>query len=285
MLEARVDEGVVRREDVLPALVVSVEARYQESVGWFPTRALEVLGNAFDDGGLRLCEACASPRTWVEDGHLAYQTGAMGLDELRRLDEQTRGKAPAAKTAVWLDEVRSGVALRIVDLATGRVVFAQNVDPLLVENKNSERMATLASELERRARGDSLTQTFVDAAVYPGQHISLDFTDQWGKTNANLSGVTISVLDPVIGLGASHYRRIPLANTLLGGKVLISLPTAVTRSLGQDGDIVDPLLTLVGAVRVPFGRSNYGVVATASTNGAVGFGLSLMNIRLLPVIP
>ena len=38
-------------------------------------------------------------------------------------------------------------------------------------------------------------------------------------------------------------------------------------------------------MRIPFGRSNYGALLTASTNGQVGFGISLMNISLLPVLP
>jgi len=44
-------------------------------------------------------------------------------------------------------------------------------------------------------------------------------------------------------------------------------------------------LTGVAVVRVPFGRSNYGALLSASTNGQVGLGISLLNISLLPVIP
>jgi hypothetical protein len=222
---------------------------------------------------------------WVEDGSLAYQTGPVGLDEIIRLDDASRGSAAAARSAIWLDEYRGGVSIRIVDLRTGMVLFAQNVDPNLVEDANTERMYTLAEELERRDRGDSLTQAFVDFGLYPGQHVSLDWTDQWGPTNANLTGVSLSLYDPVLGLGVAHYRRFPLANLLVGGKVLVSLPTAVAQSLGQEGEIIDPLLTGVAVARVPFGRSNYGACLTLSTNGEVGLGLSLLNISLLPVLP
>lgn len=286
VLELRLGEGVITREEVLPALIVSVTPRYNPSEAWFPTRSIEVLSRAFGgNAGLRLCEACAAPRTWVEGGALVYQAGPLGLDELVRLDETARGTAAPARSAVWLDETRSGVSLRIVDLGSGRVIFAQNVDPLLQENQKTQRMGLMADELERRARGDSLTQTFVDAAVWPGQHVSLDFTDQWGKTNANLSGVTISLFDPVVGFGVCHHRRLPLLDTLVGAQVIVAMPTAVVNALGQEGDVLDPLVTAVGVVRVPFGRSNYGVVGTASTNGEFGLGLSLMNIRLLPVLP
>ena len=78
----------------------------------------------------------------------------------------------------------------------------------------------------------------------------------------------------------------PFLDILVGGKAIVSLPTAVARSVSQDtGDILDPILTGVAVVRVPFGRGNYGGVMTVSTNGQLGLGISLLNISLLPVIP
>lgn len=284
ILALRVEDGALSPNDVVPAILVSVEPRYEESQDWFATRAIEVLQRAFGNDGLRLCEACMVPRAFVGDGNLTYQTGPVGLDEIVRLDEQSRGDAQPARAAIWLDETRGGIAVRIVDLRTARVIFAQNIDPFLIENKNTERMYTLSEELERRARGDSLTQAFVDFALYPRQHVSLDFTEQWGPTNANLTGVTLSVIDPVIGLGAAHYRRVDFLNVLIGAKLIVSVPTALVRIV-DDGDVIDPLLTAVGVTRIPFGRSNYGAIATISTNGTFGIGISLMNIRLLPVLP
>jgi hypothetical protein len=285
ILELRMEDGRLSKSEVLPAILVRAEPRYEVSEAWFPTRVIEVLQTSFGSAGLRVCEACMAPRAFVEDGNMTYQTGPIGLDEVIRLDDQTRGDSVAAQSAIWIDEHRGGVSARIIDLATGRVLFAQNLDPNLVENKNSRRVYTLSEELERRHRGDSITQAFVDIAVYPGQHISLDWTEQWGKTNANLSGITLSLIDPIAGIGAAHYRRLPYLNVLVGAKGVISLPTALVRAFGQDGQVLDPLLTGVGVVRFPFGRSNYGAVATVSTNGQVGLGISLMNISLLPVIP
>ncbi|MFT4623598.1 MAG: hypothetical protein ACI8PZ_002254 [Myxococcota bacterium] len=287
VLQMRIDEGRLAKAEVVPAILVSAAPRYEASADGFMVSAIEVLERAFGSGALRLCEACMVPRTWVEEGVLAYQAGPVGLDEVARLDSNTRGTAQAAKTAIWLDEHRGGVSIRIVDLSSGRVVFAQNVDPTLNELRNTERTYSLAAEYERRAKRNSLTQGFVDFALYPRQHISLDWTDQWGKTNANLSGITLSIIDPVAGLGVNHHRRIPVLNMLVGGKLLLSLPTAVVNNVtgGDAEDLIDPLLTAVGMVRVPFGRSNYGLVASVSTNGAVGVGISLMNISLLPVIP
>jgi hypothetical protein len=284
ILELRIDEGQLSPNDVVPAILVRVEPRYEESQAWFATRSIEVLESAFGSGNLRLCEACMAPRAFFGEGHLVYQTGPVGLDEVVRLDDQARGEAQPAKAAIWLDEHRGGVAVRIVDLRTSRVLFAQNIDPTLVENANTQRMYTLSEELERRARGDSITQAFVDLALYPRQHISLDWTEQWGATNANLSGVTISLIDPVVGIGAAHYRRVELLDLLVGAKLIVSVPTALVRIV-DDGDVIDPLLTGVALTRVPFGRSNYGAVLSVSTNGVFGVGISLMNISLIPVLP
>jgi hypothetical protein len=38
-------------------------------------------------------------------------------------------------------------------------------------------------------------------------------------------------------------------------------------------------------VRVPIGKSNFAVIASASTSLRFGLGLSLMNVSLLPVLP
>ncbi|MFT7519010.1 MAG: hypothetical protein ACI9MC_001146, partial [Kiritimatiellia bacterium] len=72
-----------------------------------------------------------------------------------------------------------------------------------------------------------------------------------------------------------------------GAKVMVSLPTAMVRAIGNDSgiDVIDPLLNGVFVVRVPIGRSNYGVLATASTNGQFTFGISLLNISVIPVLP
>jgi hypothetical protein len=269
VLELRIDDGSLRAEEVVPAIVVSTMPRYEESKGWFSARAVDVLGRTFGTSGLRLCEACMAARTFVGEGRLERTSGPVGLDEVVRLDEHA-----------------SGVSIRIVDLRTARVIFAQNVDPELIEHENSARMMSLSEELERRARGDSITQAFVDVAIYPGQHFSLDWTEQWGATNANLSGVVLSLFDPILGFGGAYYRCLDFLNILVGFKVIVSLPTALVKSISdEEVDELQNLLTGVGVIKIPFGRSNYGAVMTVSTNGEFGVGISLMNISVLPVLP
>jgi len=285
ILDLRSEDGRLDRDKLMPAILVSAQPRYEESQAWFAVRVIEALQRALGEEGLRLCEACMAPRAFMAESTMVYSTGAISLDEIIRLDTASRGEAPPARTAIWVDEYSGGVSLRMVDLRTGRVVFAQNIDPRLIEHSNTQRMYTLTAELERRARGDGLTQGFVDAALLPNQHISIDWTDQWGKNNGMLTGLTLTITDPRGGFGLSHYVRTPLNNTLVGAKGVVSLPTLIAQTFNPGAQVFDPLLNVIGVVRVPFGRSNYGAIATVSTNGNFGFGLSLMNISLLPFVP
>ena len=286
LLTLRREDGLLPAEAVMPLIVVAATPRYEATADWFGTRVLEVFQAAYGTGGIRWCDACSLPRTHVEDGRMVYTTGVATVAEVVRIDDRTRGDAPPARAAAWVVETPAGVSVRIVELSTGRVLFAQNVDPDLMELQRTGQLYTWSDELERRARGDSLTQAFVDVALLPGQHVSLDWTDQWGRENRNLSGVTVSLFDPILGIGVAHHRVTRLFNTSVGAKGILSLPTAVVQSLGQDGgEVLDPLLTVTGAVRVPFGRSNYGGLLSVSTNGQVGIGVSLLNVSFLPFIP
>lgn len=293
VLEVHLEDGVLDRVDVVPALVVSTQVRFEESKGWFATEALVVLTKVFGAGALRVCEACMAPRTLVREGYLEQSAGPIGLDEVIRLDASGGGSGEAARTAIWLDEHASGVALKIVDLRTARVIWAENVDPQQREARDTEELMKVSREQERRARGDSLTQVFVDATFFPGQHVSLDWTDQWGDTNSNFTGVTISLFDPIVGLGAAYYRAFDFGHLWgvhiapqVGAKVILSIPTTIIRAVtGEEPDeVLDPIITGVGVLRLPFGDTNYGLVVTLSTNGRFGVGLSLLNVSLLPVI-
>lgn len=286
-LALRLEQGEISLKDVAPAIVVSASPAFEESKAWYPTAALQTLVRVFGSAALRSCEACMAPRLYVEEGRLEQFTTALGSAEIIRLDENGRGKAPPARAAIWLDETPEGVSLRIIDLHNSRIVFVQNFDPGLTEMVRTQRNFTLTQELERRARGDSLTHTFLDVTVYPGQHVSLDWVEQWGDTNANLAGLSLSAYDPLIGVGGAYYRVIPSAfNLMVGGKILMSVPNAVVSGIsGGPVDFLDPLLTAVFVARMPIASSNYGVTLTASTNGRIGIGISLMNITALPFLP
>jgi hypothetical protein len=194
--------------------------------------------------------------------------------------------ATAGMAAAWLDETEGGVALRIVSLNTGRILVAENLDGALRSRTRTARTFRVTDDLERRLRGESLTHVAIDIGLLPGQHLSFDVIDQFGDRNLDLAGLSVSVVDPVIGVGAAYYRVIPEAyNLTLGVKALVSLPTAAGNALGFEGALINPLLSGVLVVRWPIPHSGFGVLATASTNGALTLGVSLLNVNFLPVLP
>jgi hypothetical protein len=274
-------------KDLVPVIVVSVKPAFEETKAWYPTAALTTLVRVFGGAGLRSCEACMAPRVYAQDGYLEQSTGDLSTSEITRLDQIGRGTASPARAAVWLDENADGVSLKIVDLKNSRIVFAENFDPSLTEQNRTRKNVALARELDRRARGDALTHTFVDFAVFPGQHVSMDWTEQWGDSNCNLSGFTFSFFDPVAGIGAAYYRIIPQAlNLMVGAQVLLSFPTALVRAISHmDQNVIDPLFTGTLVARLPIASSNFGVLLMVSTNGRFGIGVSLLNISFLPFLP
>ncbi len=286
ILEMRQEDGLLDPVEVVPTLLVSAAPIFQESQGSYPARALAMLTRRFGNSGVRACEACMRVRTTVEDGRLEQTSGPVSLEEVARLDERFRGDSTRARTAIWLDETASGVAVRVVDISSGRVVFAQNVDPELFEYQGSARSFRLSAELERRTRGESLTHAIFDLALYPGQHVSFEWDDQWGETNANLSGVVLSFFDPVFGVGASYGRDTEFWDICIGVQGILSIPTVVAEAhTGEDADLIDPTFTGALLVRIPFGSSNFAGLLSASTNGRFGIGLSLLNTSFIPLLP
>ena len=288
-LTIRIEDGTLITKDLVPVIVVSVAPAFEESKASYPSAALASLVRVFGAKALRSCEACMTPRLFIENGLLEQQTTNLGTVEITRLDEATRGNSPPARTAIWLEETPDGVALRMIDLRNSQILLAENFDSTLKEATKTRKTTSLARELERRARGESITHTFVDIAIYPGQHISLDWAEQWGDTNCNLSGATLSLFDPLLGVGASYFRVIPqVLNLMIGVKVLLSVPTALVAAISRGGGtngLPDPLATGVLMARLPIFRSNYGIIISVSTNGRVGLGLTLMNFSLLPFLP
>lgn len=283
VLERAVEDGALK--GMVPMILVGAQPAYEDTRNWFPTAAARALADVIGNTNLRACEACLQPRVQAEGGALVYSSGALSVAEIVTLDQDTRGNAPPARSAATIHETPTGVAVRIIDLKNGAVLFAQNVDDAFTERKNTAKGFTYAADVERRLRGESLTHIWFDLALYPGQHISLDVVDQFGDKNLDVAGVTFSFLDPVLGVGAAYYRVIPEAfNLTVGAQAVVSIPTAATTALDA-GDLIDPLITGVLVVRWPIFDTSYGIVGTASTNGVVGIGVSLLNIDFLPVLP
>ncbi|NBW82791.1 hypothetical protein EBR21_13660 [bacterium] len=267
---------------------------FEESRNSFVVRSVRSLQIGLGDPGIRYCEGCGVTYSKVRDNGLELiSPDSMTLADVADFDNAMRGAAPPAQTGWWIGETPEGISVRGVSLVTGRIVFAQNIGPALSSQARTQKNYTAARDLLRRQRGESLTHTVFDLGVYPSQHFSVDWLEQWGQFNHRFFGVSLSIFDPVLGLGASYAEAFPgLMNSLLGGKLMMSVPTALIKSLtrnlgGTSPNGIDPLLTLVGIARVPFPFFNgdYALNIFFSTNGRVGLGVSTLNTSLLPVVP
>ncbi|MBL8937411.1 MAG: hypothetical protein JNM69_22815 [Archangium sp.] len=286
-LPRRLNDGVLSLKDLTPAIVVSTQPAFEQTRAWYPAAAITSLARVLGAGSLRACEACMAQRLTVEDGRMEQVATSLSVQDLVRLDELTRGASARAVSAIWLDETMEGVAVRIVDLRNGRILIAENVDQNLASVAATRTTTTQAEELERRIAGKSLTHAFADFGLLPQQHIALEWHEQWGPDNANLSGFAVSIVDPLIGLGVSYFRVIPPAfNLMVGGKFFVSVPNAIINALNPDNPqslLGDNTFTGVFSLRLPLFKTNYALFASVSTNGRVSVGISLLNVSLLPL--
>lgn len=277
VLRLRMEESVFTVNDVSPMIVVSVAPYFEESKASYANFAVASLQRVFPTSGIRVCTPCMTPQTTQDSRRLEMRIGAPTLEEIREIDSRYRKDAPEAKAAVWLDETKEGVTLRIVDLQTARVVYADNVNPNLVWTQRSSRNFDRARDIHSRLRGQSLSHKIYDFGIYPGPSFALDLVEQWGSGNEHLSGISFSLYNPTLGIGASYGRAFSeFANTMIGGKVHVGVVEAIGRSLTKsDTNLLGPLITYTGFVRVPvpsFG--NYGVYAFVNSQSSFGLGIT-----------
>ncbi len=286
-----VEEGQLAPQGIGPVLLVGATPAFEETRAWFPVGALESLTRLFGPGQVRVCEACMNPRVHAVDGRLEHNT-VLSLPEIARLDEELRGRGPPARSAAWLEETPGGLAVRILSIDNGQVLYAGNFDGQLQERTRTAELYNYTLELGRRLRGESLTHIFLDLGMVPNQHLSLDITEQFGPDNLNLAGFTMSLVDPVAGIGIVYYRVIPLLWDLtIGVQAVMSTITAIATALDTTGNgipssqLLDPILTGVVVLRWPIPTTNFAVFGSASTNFAFTVGVSLINVSFLPIIP
>ena len=301
---ARAREAIVeaQRDGRVPTdvvvLLASARPAFVETQASFPAAATAVVVDVFGPRQVRACDACMNPRLVQGDDGFRFDTGELALEDVVALDAATRGKGPAARLGVWLDETPAGVALRIVDLADGSVLLARHLEPGLDTVVRSARHVSVTEDIRRRLRGDSLTHVHWNLGLYPGQHMSLELLDQFGPQRQDMAGLSLTLINPVGGIGGAYQRVFPEAwNATVGAKVIVGIPGLVVQTLntqtGADVDLTNfiggPITTMVSA-QLPIFDTNYAVFAFAGLHlprfsPSVGVGISLLNVHVLPILP
>ncbi len=301
---ARAREAIVeaQRDGRVPTdvvvLVASVRPAFIETQASFPAAATAVAIDAFGARQVRGCDACMNPRLVQGNGGLRYETGELSLADLVGLDAAARGRGPAARLALWLDETPAGVALRIVDLADGSVLLARHLEPGLDTLVRSTRHVSVTEDVRRRLRGDSLTHVHWNLGLYPGQHLGLELLDQFGPQRQDMAGLSLSLVNPVLGIGGAYQHVFTEAwNVAVGAKVIVGIPGLVLQTLNNEtGANIDATgliggpLTAMATAQLPIFDTNYAVFAFAGLHlplfvPSAGIGISLLNVHVLPILP
>ena len=183
------------------------------------------------------------------------------------------------KAGMWVSQQGGVVSYRVASLETGVVLASATLVGGESLTFRSESHYTKASNLRRLAQGQPIFHSYADLGLYPGQHVSFNFVEQWGEDGAYQTGVGLSLAAPIGGVGAVMYKAMPsLSNALVGIKVLVSIPAALARaaSSSESGGLDDPLITFVGSIRIPIPQESgrFGLLAFFSHTGKVGIGVS-----------
>jgi hypothetical protein len=274
-LHEHIEDGHLAIEEITPLTVVDVSTTNADAAT-LTNAILRSLGTAIN-GPILMCETCRATYRQGETESV-YETGMVSTDEVKRNYQNQKTKP---KAAAWIRETRNSLSLRIVSLETSKVLFADTVTTGIDWSSRSIQSFSRSREAERAARGDVILHGQFDfSPIGSGAHLGYSLMQQWGDSNQYLSGLSINLSDPVLGLGLNTFKVFPeLNNTLIGGKFLVSIPSALSSALSKNSD--SPLdqspYTLVAMIKYPLFRgepAKYFINAYISTNANFGVGIS-----------
>jgi hypothetical protein len=294
VLKEKWESELLPKDELSPMIVSELTPYSAESDPEFRARALATLDRSFRGITLRICQICLNSRVRSEPGLVDFSVGEPGIEELKKIDAETRGDAAAAKSFVSMRESSAGVSIVITSLVNGAVLVAEHFTPELERQSSTAKNFNKAQDLLRRIEGKNITHAFGDFGVLGyssrtgfGAHVALDWMEQWGVQNQLLSGFSFSFVGPVLGVGPTFGMVLPgFLDATLGGKVHLSLVNGIISTLSRSNiELFDPTVTFNGYARIPFGRSNYGAFVFVTSSISFGVGVSTLNTSFLPVLP
>jgi hypothetical protein len=275
------DESEARRE-LLPILLATPRHLWKESRDDFAASVIATFGRVFTEAGTIInCPDCDTWRLNVRDNQqIMINNGELSLSELGAL-KQTPAYANA-KTIAFVRETASGVEFKIIALNDGKLVH-QSLSDSTKDLNTVKPYLNYAAERERRLRGESLSYVFVNFGVYPNGLFQLEFIEQWGSRNQHLSGIGISLLNPVFALGGVYHYLMPGRPRLnFSGAIYYPLANAIASAVTDDSDLSDALV-LQASVQYMFSNS-YAAFAAIGTEGGLSIGLTMFNPLFLPIL-
>ncbi len=278
-LRETIQDGGISRTELSPLIIASFKIDIPEVQRDAHLNSLIKNLKATLSSEVIYCAPCEQTEVKQNKDELTYMIAAPTAAEIRDFDARRRvnGAGPA-RAVLFVSLSELGITYRFVDPGSSRVLIASTLSPDDDYNQRSLKSFTLREEWNRTARGEVLAHTFYDLGAYPSPHIGVSWLEQWGQDNSYLTGFSMSLVNPLLGLGVAGFKAMPnMNNTLVGGKVLFGLPRLLqdSASKGENNasDITGNPIELVGMIRYPIGRTSMGVIGYISTSG-IGVGFS-----------
>lgn len=265
---------------VTPTLLATPVHHWYESRQDFASQATAMIKSILKEpNDVILCGDCNLWRLNIATGErLHMQNGELALGELTILKSQQ--KYGQAKSLTVIRETPSGIELKVVELDDGRILLSALADGNS-DLDTQKPWLRYTKERSRRLRGEGLTYGMVNLGVYPKPLVQFEFIEQWGAQNQHLSGVGISLINPVAALGAV-YHYLWHSNKKIHFSGALYLPLAETLVPDQDQGPVGRFV-LQGMAQYNFSKSHaFGL--SISTQGVVSLGIVFQDILLLPII-
>jgi|GEM_PF-2540621 len=268
--------------DVTPMLIATPLHFWKESREDFAASTKSMLLRVFENpGDLVDCPECDSWRLHGEQkSRLHVMNGPLTGGEISSLSQDSRYRD--AKTIAFIKETPSGVAMTVVALSTGRILFSKVAD-------NTQNVTTakpflhLQAERERRMRGEALSYIFINLGFYPTSAFQIEWVEQWGSRNQHISGFALSLFNPIVSPGIVYHYMLPKYtrfNVNLG--LYYPLTSALASAVGQDQSIQDSFV-LSGGAQWTF-SSSIALAAQANTEGSFYLAFVFLNPLLFPFV-
>ncbi|SMF71120.1 hypothetical protein [Pseudobacteriovorax antillogorgiicola] len=269
-MEEHRDDGLIRDIDVAPVVLVSVMDGQDRASDALSNQTYSTASKIF---GRQLmdCQECLRPEVRPGKG-LYYRYGFISLDDVRNIYE---GKELQPRSALWVAYADGSLSYRLVSLKTGRVIYSDTIQEDLDWNSRSIRNFTKSRMKERYGRQDAIYHHTWEMGLYPNFNLSYNFLNQWGENNDQLSGLTISVINPTLAIGAAYYKVLDLDNApIVGAKLLVKIPEALASESGESSSGSSLVVQAIAKHPFPGNWGGLSGMVTVDTEGTVSIGVS-----------
>jgi hypothetical protein len=281
-LRSRIEDEKDFKKSVFPLLLATPLHHWAESKADFAASVTKVLTDVGTEADAVI--ACTDCDTWrlnvASNNQLQINNGELTLTELSYLRKMP--KYGEARAVAMVRETPSGVEMKVISIEDGRILFYTLADSSKSLDAQTPYL-NYARERDRRLNGEALSYVFVNIGVYPQGLFQLEFVEQWGDRNQHISGIGLSLVNPVFSIGAVYHYMFPNIKRMHAtGALYYPLQNALADAAGQNENLADSFV-VQAMIQYAFANS-YAVFAAVSSEGSLSAGFSFYNPLFLPFL-